>query len=73
MHDEPYSNVFHPQKHSLRQHTSYSFDSSANVPSNQIMQLIHFHDTHIQYLFSLIFEKRQQNQALRDSRNKTYS
>lgn len=36
MRDELYSNVFHTEKHTLRQHSKRSFDSSTNVPTNQI-------------------------------------
>ena len=35
MRDELYSNVFHPEKHNLHQHSKRSFDSSTNVPANQ--------------------------------------
>lgn len=51
MRDELYSNVFHPEKHNLHQHSNCSFDSSTNVPANQIAQLIHSYDIHSLYLF----------------------
>ena len=54
MRDELYSNIFHPGKHNLHQHSKRSFDSSTNVPANQITQSIHSHDSHSLYLFSLV-------------------
>ena len=36
MRDELYSNVFHPEKHNLHQHSKRSFDSSTNESASQI-------------------------------------
>lgn len=36
--DELYSNVSHLGIHNLHQHSKRSFDSSTNVPANQITQ-----------------------------------
>lgn len=55
MRDELYSNVFHLEKHNLHQHSKRSFDSSTNVPANQITQSIHSHDNHSLLLWSSFF------------------
>jgi hypothetical protein len=52
MNGELYSNVFHLEKHNLRQRNNYSFDSLTNVPANQITQLIHSRDIRPLYFSS---------------------